>query len=99
MVLEHHQDMLQYYGYGRQSAGRLPAGVTLARRRHSEALEGSSPMRRFVIVLLVVFVLPILVGGVVLLVAGRRVAVRALQCKMWRRFPEVSWMTTEQLAL
>jgi rhodanese-related sulfurtransferase len=56
-------------------------------------------MRRFVIVLLVVFVLPILVGGVVLLVAGRPVAFRALQWKMERRFPEVSWMTTEQLAL
>jgi rhodanese-related sulfurtransferase len=56
-------------------------------------------MRRFVMVLLVVFVLPILVGGVVLLVAGRPVAFRALQWKLERRFPEVSWLTTEQLAL
>src|SRR3954467_631612 len=98
MVLERQPDMLRYYGYGRQSAGRLPAGVTLARRRHSEALDGSSPMRRFVIVLLVLVVLPILVGGGVLLVAGRPVAFRALPGEMERRFPEVSWMTTEQLA-
>src|SRR3954471_17089397 len=91
--------MLQYCGYRRQSAGSPGPGVPLARRRHSEAQEGSSPMRRFVMVLLVLFVLPILVGGVVLLVAGRPVAFRALQWKLERRFPEVSWMTTEQLAL
>ena len=50
-------------------------------------------------VLLVVILLPILVGGVVLLVAGRPVAFKALQWRIERRFPEVSWLTTEQLAL
>jgi rhodanese-related sulfurtransferase len=49
-------------------------------------------------VLLVVIVLPILVGGVVLLVAGRPVAFRALQWRIERRFPEVSWLTTDDLA-
>jgi rhodanese-related sulfurtransferase len=47
----------------------------------------------------VVVVLPILVGGMVLLVAGRPVAFKALQWRIERRFPEVSWLTSEQLDL
>jgi rhodanese-related sulfurtransferase len=56
-------------------------------------------MRRFGILLLGVIVLPILVGGVVLLVAGRPIAFRALQWRIERRFPDVSWVTPEQLAI
>ena len=55
-------------------------------------------MRRFVQVLLVVVVLPILVGGVVLLVAGRPVAFELLRWRIERRFPEVQWLKTEELA-
>jgi rhodanese-related sulfurtransferase len=55
-------------------------------------------MRRFMMVLLLVIVLPILVGGVVLLVAGRPVAFRALQWRIERRFPDVKWLKTEELA-
>jgi rhodanese-related sulfurtransferase len=55
-------------------------------------------MRRFMMVLLVVVVLPILVGGVVLLVAGRPVAFKVLQWRIERRFPDVKWLETEELA-
>jgi rhodanese-related sulfurtransferase len=55
-------------------------------------------MRRFMMVLLVLVVLPILIGGVVLLLAGRPVAFKALQWRIERRFPEVKWVTTEELA-
>jgi rhodanese-related sulfurtransferase len=48
--------------------------------------------------LLVIVVLPILVGGVVLLVAGRPVAFEALRWRIERRFPDVKWTTTEELA-
>src|SRR4051812_39432240 len=75
-----------------------PGGI-LSRRRHPEAHGGSSALRRFMMILLVLFVLPTLVGGVVLLLAGRPVAFRALQWRMERRFPDVTWVTTEQLAL
>lgn len=49
-------------------------------------------------VLLVVIVLPILVGGVVLLVAGRPVAFEVLRWRIERRFPDVKWVKTEELA-
>jgi rhodanese-related sulfurtransferase len=55
-------------------------------------------MRRLMMVLLVVIVLPILVGGVVLLVAGRPVAFEVLRWRTARKFPDVKWLTTEELA-
>jgi rhodanese-related sulfurtransferase len=55
-------------------------------------------MPRWIQVLLVLIVLPIVVGGVVLLVAGRPVAFKALQGRIERRFPEVKWVSTEELA-
>lgn len=55
-------------------------------------------MRRLMMVLLVVIVLPILVGGVVLLVAGRPVAFEVLRWRTARKFPDVRWLTTEELA-
>lgn len=55
-------------------------------------------MGRFIKVLLAVVVLPILVGGVVLLVAGRPVAFEALRWRIERRFPDVRWLKTEDLA-
>jgi rhodanese-related sulfurtransferase len=55
-------------------------------------------MRRLMKVLLVLIVLPILLGGVVLLVAGRPVAFEVLRWRTERRFPEVGWIKTEDLA-
>jgi rhodanese-related sulfurtransferase len=55
-------------------------------------------MRGWVKMILILFVLPILVGGVVLLVAGRPVAFEALQRRIARKFPEVEWIKTEDLA-
>jgi rhodanese-related sulfurtransferase len=49
-------------------------------------------------VLLIVIVLPILVGGVVLLVAGRPVAFEVLKRRTAARFPEVRWIPAEELA-
>jgi rhodanese-related sulfurtransferase len=49
-------------------------------------------------VLLVLVVLPTLVGGVVLLLAGRPVAFEVLQWRTERKFPEVKWINTEELA-
>jgi rhodanese-related sulfurtransferase len=55
-------------------------------------------MRGWVKVLLIMIVLPILLGAVVLLVTGRPVAFEVLQRRTAARFPEVRWITTEQLA-
>lgn len=55
-------------------------------------------MRGWVKVLLILFVLPTLVGGVVMLVAGRPLAFQALQWRIARKFPEVGWIKTEELA-
>jgi rhodanese-related sulfurtransferase len=55
-------------------------------------------MRRLMKVLLVVIVLPILVGGVVLLVAGRPAALQVLRLRIERKFPDVKWLKTEDLA-
>ena len=55
-------------------------------------------MRGWVKVLLLMILLPILVGGVVLFVAGRPVAFEILQRRTAARFPEVRWIRTEQLA-
>jgi rhodanese-related sulfurtransferase len=55
-------------------------------------------MRGWVKVLLIMTLLPILVGGLVVLVAGRPVAFEVLQWRTAARFPEVRWIRTEQLA-
>jgi rhodanese-related sulfurtransferase len=55
-------------------------------------------MPRWIKVLLGLIVLPILVGGVVLLVAGRPVAFKVLQWRIERRFPDVTWLKTEEMA-
>ena len=55
-------------------------------------------MRGWVKILLIMILLPILVGGVVLFVAGRPVAFEVLQRRTAARFPEVRWIRTDQLA-
>jgi len=55
-------------------------------------------MPTWVKVLLVMIVLPILLGGVVLFVAGRPLAFEVLQRRTAARFPEVRWIRTEELA-
>src|SRR6476620_6948612 len=67
-------------------------------RRNAEVEGGDSTMRRFGQVLLVVVVLPILIGGVVLLLAGRPAAFEVIRWRTERKFPEVSWLKTDQLA-
>ncbi|HET6837885.1 MAG TPA: rhodanese-like domain-containing protein [Gemmatimonadales bacterium] len=56
-------------------------------------------MRGWVKVLLIMILLPILVGAVVMFVAGRPVAFEVLQRRTAARFPEVRWIRTEQLAV
>ena len=55
-------------------------------------------MRGWVKVLLIMILLPVVIGGVVLFVAGRPVAFEILQWRTEARFPEVRWITTHQLA-
>lgn len=55
-------------------------------------------VRGWVKVLLVMVILPILIGGVVLLVAGRPVAFEVLQRRTAARFPSVKWISTDELA-
>lgn len=55
-------------------------------------------MPTWVKVLLIMFVLPILVGGVVLFVAGRPLAFEILQRRTAAKFPGVKWITTDELA-
>jgi rhodanese-related sulfurtransferase len=55
-------------------------------------------MRAWVRVVLVLFVLPTLIGGVVLLLAGRPIAFEVLQRRTARRFPEVKWVKGDELA-
>jgi rhodanese-related sulfurtransferase len=56
-------------------------------------------MRGWVKGVFILVILPILIGGVVLLVAGRRVVYELLQRRIAGRFPEVQWITPEELAL
>jgi rhodanese-related sulfurtransferase len=56
-------------------------------------------MRRVGQVLLVGVILPILIGGVVLLFTGRSVAFEVLRWRTERKFPQVSWVQTDSLAL
>lgn len=55
-------------------------------------------MRAWVKVLLIMVLLPILVGGVVMLLAGRPLAFEVLQHRTASKFPEVKWITTQDLA-
>jgi rhodanese-related sulfurtransferase len=56
-------------------------------------------MPTWVKVLLIAVVLPILMGGLVLLIAGRPLAFEVLQRRTAGRFPEVKWIPAEELAL
>jgi rhodanese-related sulfurtransferase len=55
-------------------------------------------MRGSVKVLLIMILLPILLGSVVLVIAGRPMAFEVLQWRTASKFPEVKWITTEELA-
>jgi rhodanese-related sulfurtransferase len=55
-------------------------------------------MRRVLRVFLVLFVLPTLIGGVVMLVAGRPLLFELLQRGTTRKFPDVKWIVTRDLA-
>lgn len=55
-------------------------------------------MRGWVKVLLLMILLPILLGGVVLLFAGRPIAFEVLQRRTAAKFPEVRWVRTDELA-
>jgi rhodanese-related sulfurtransferase len=55
-------------------------------------------MRGWVRVLLIMILLPVLIGGIVLLVAGRPLAFEVIQRKTAARFPEVKWISTDELA-
>jgi rhodanese-related sulfurtransferase len=54
-------------------------------------------MRGWVKVLLIMIVLPVILGAVVLFVAGRPLAFEILQRRTAARFPEVRWITPHQL--
>ena len=54
-------------------------------------------MRAWVKVFLIMIVIPILIGGVVLLFAGRPLAFEVLQRRTAGKFPEVKWITTTDL--
>jgi rhodanese-related sulfurtransferase len=54
-------------------------------------------MRGWVKVLLIMVVLPIILGAIVLFVAGRPVAFEILQRRIVARFPEVKWISTADL--
>jgi rhodanese-related sulfurtransferase len=98
MVLEGQPNMLQASREVRQSGPAGPiTGVSMSRRRNSDGQGGTSLMRRVGQVLLVVVVLPILIGGVVLLFTGRSVAFEVLRWRTQRKFPEVSWLKTDSL--
>jgi rhodanese-related sulfurtransferase len=55
-------------------------------------------MRGWVKILLIMVLLPILIGGVVLLVAGRPLAFQILQGRIVSKFPEVKWIESADLA-
>ena len=55
-------------------------------------------MRGWIKVLLVMILLPILVGGLVLLVAGRPLVFEILRWRTADKFPEIKWIRTDELA-
>jgi rhodanese-related sulfurtransferase len=54
-------------------------------------------MRGWVKVFLIMVLLPILVGGVVLFIAGRPVAFEVLKRRTANKFPDVKWISSEDL--
>ena len=54
-------------------------------------------MRAWVKVFFIMILLPMLIGGVVLLIAGRPLAFEVLQRRTASKFPEVKWITTADL--
>jgi rhodanese-related sulfurtransferase len=54
-------------------------------------------MRGWVRVLMVMVLLPILIGGVLLLVAGRPLVFEVLRWRTADKFPEVKWIKTDEL--
>jgi rhodanese-related sulfurtransferase len=54
-------------------------------------------MRRLLRIFLVLFVIPTLVGAVVMVAAGRPLAFEILQRGTARKFPEVKWIVTNDL--
>ena len=55
-------------------------------------------MRRFLRLLFILVLLPILIGGMVLIVVGRPLAFEVLQRRITQKFPEVGWIRTGELA-
>jgi len=55
-------------------------------------------MRRLIKLFLVLFVLPTLIGGVVMLIAGRPLVFEILQRGTSYKFPDVKWIVTRDLA-
>ena len=55
-------------------------------------------MRGWVKVFLIMILLPMLIGGVVLLLAGRPVVFEILRRRTASKFPDVKWITTQDLA-
>lgn len=55
-------------------------------------------MRGWVKVLLIMIFLPIVLGGVVLFIAGRPLAFEVLHWRTAQRFPEVKWIGTDELS-
>lgn len=55
-------------------------------------------MRGWVKVLLIMTLLPILIAGVVVFISGRPLAFEILQRRIASKFPEIQWISTEELA-
>ncbi len=55
-------------------------------------------MRRLIRFFLILFVIPTLIGGIVLVAGGRPLAFELLQRGTTYRFPEVDWIVTRDLA-
>lgn len=55
-------------------------------------------MRGWVKLLLIMIVLPIVIGAIIFIVAGRPVAFEIVRWRTAARFPEVRWIRTDQLA-
>jgi rhodanese-related sulfurtransferase len=55
-------------------------------------------MRRLIRIFLILFVIPTLIGAIVLVAAGRPLAFEILQRGMTYKFPEVRWIVTKELA-
>ena len=67
-------------------------------RRNPEAEPGSGGRSTWLKLVLIIFVIPTLIGGIVLLVAGRPLAFEILHRRIAQRFPEVKWIKPVDLA-